>query len=194
MLLPEIWGGLLVGGRSRRMGTAKQNLVRAGSTFAERIVAALTPCTQGVVVLGMGAVPSGLATRTRLADDARASGPLAGLLAALAWRPEVAWLLVGCDQPLISVEAVAWLVAQRSRDHVAVLPRLAGDRVEPLLAIYEPAALPLLLALAASGRHSLQPLAASASVVSPQPPTHLRECWSNVNTPAELRNLDPAGG
>jgi molybdopterin-guanine dinucleotide biosynthesis protein A len=57
----EIWGGVLVGGASRRMGEPKQFLRFRGVTLVERAVAALTAHMAGVALLGDGAVPEALA-------------------------------------------------------------------------------------------------------------------------------------
>lgn len=189
MARPEVWGGILVGGRSRRMGTAKQNLILDGQTFAERIAAALAPHTAGIALLGDGEVAAALTSLPRAPDAVGVAGPLAGLLGAFAWRPRAAWLIAACDLPLVSTDAIAWLLAQRRDDLAAILPRLVGDRVEPLFALYEPGALPLLVALAASGRGSLQPLAGQLGVATPAPPLALARAWRNVNIVEELLDL-----
>jgi molybdopterin-guanine dinucleotide biosynthesis protein A len=72
---------------------------------------------------------------------------------------------------------------------VAVLPRLGESRVEPLLAVYEPGALPLLEALAQSGGRSLQGLAHALGVATPEPPAAIADAWSNVNDEDDLRSL-----
>lgn len=186
---PPVWGGILVGGHSRRMGAPKQNLSLGGQTFAERIAAALVPHSAGFALLGDGDVAPALAEVHRVRDAEEAAGPLAALLGAFAWRADVAWLVAACDLPLISTEAVAWLLDQRREGTVAILPRLAADHVEPLFALYEPAARPLLLALAEKGAGSLQPLAQAPGVATPSPPERIQESWRNVNTFDELREL-----
>ena len=184
-------GGILVGGGSRRMGTAKALLLLDGESFFDRVTRALAPIVERVVVLGQGALPPGAERLVRL-DDVAAPGPLGGLLAAFAFAPDAAWIVVACDQPLLTVEALRWLAAQRSARHWAVLPRTRPDRVEPLAALYEPAAVPYLRQLAASGRFSLQPLAEMPGVLTPAPPVAIARCWSNVNTPDELAGLGPS--
>jgi len=183
-----LYGGILVGGASRRMGTPKPLLVLDGVTFFERVARALAPVVERTVVLGRGALPSGAATLDRL-DDVAVPGPLGGLLAALAFAPQAAWIVAPCDLPLLTIEAFRWLVAQRSARHWAVLPRLVDGRVEPLAALYEPGAGEHLRALAASGRYALQPLAELPNVLTSTPPPELAPCWSNVNTPEELARV-----
>ncbi len=50
--LPPLVGGILVGGASRRMGSAKSLLEWHGETFVERIATALTTVVPEVVLLG----------------------------------------------------------------------------------------------------------------------------------------------
>ena len=65
------------------------------------------------------------------------------------------------------------------------MPRVDG-RAQPLLAVYEPQALPLLEALAVEGAGGPSRLAGAPKVFSPEPPEALRAAWRGVNTPAEL--------
>jgi molybdopterin-guanine dinucleotide biosynthesis protein A len=122
--LPPVYGGILIGGGSTRMGMPK-HLLRAGQrTFLELVVAALEPCVSQLVLLGAGELPDKCAQLTRLPDPPDIAGPLAGMLAAMRWNPDVAWLFAACDMPLVTPAAVAWLLEQRSPERVAVLPRL----------------------------------------------------------------------
>jgi len=106
------------------MGTPK-HLLRAGErTFLEHVVAALEPCVSRLVLLGSGEVPDQCRHLTRLPDPPGLAGPLAGMLAAMRWNRDVAWLIAACDLPLVTSDAIAWLLEQRAPVRVAVLPRL----------------------------------------------------------------------
>ncbi len=170
------------------MGTPKALLTLGGTTFFARARAALAGDVERIVVLGGGPVPAGHDDLPRRADVAVAQGPLAGMLAAFDFAPQVAWVFAPCDLPLVSAAAVRWLLGQRAAGHWAVLPRLRAPTVEPLFAVYEPAAAARLRALAA-GSGSLQPLARMSGVLTPTPPPELRAAWRNVNTGDELRAL-----
>jgi molybdopterin-guanine dinucleotide biosynthesis protein A len=184
----ELWGGILVGGASRRMGRPKALVEWRGRTLVEGVAEALEAACTGVAVVGGSEVASRLAHLPRLADSEETSGPLAGILSALSWRPRAAWVIAACDLPFVSTAALAWLARQRRADAAAVLPRLSPGRIEPLLAIYEPNSRPLLLDLARSGSPSLQRLAGHPAVVLPEPPPDLRAAWRNVNTPEEVES------
>ena len=76
-----------------------------------------------------------------------------------------------------------------------MLPRLTPQRVEPLLAVYEPESRALLEELTAAGIDSPHSLAGRPHVHCPSPPESLRCCWTNINTPEELRAVqEPSDG
>jgi len=188
--MPDLAVGLLVGGASRRMGSAKA-LVRLGdATLAERAAAAAAAVSRELFLLGDGPVPAALAHAPRLADRAGLRGPLAAALAALAARPDRAWLLLACDQGLASAAACRWLAGERAPERIAILPRRSDAGVEPLLAIYEPSARAALERIAAAGGGSLQALAAVGGVATPRPPAALRAAWTSIDDPATLAALE----
>jgi molybdopterin-guanine dinucleotide biosynthesis protein MobB len=180
-------GGLLVGGTSRRMGQAKALVEVGGSSLAERADAALAAVAGEVVLLGAGPVPTALAGRRRLPDAPGLVGPVAGLVAALRWAPEATWVVAACDLALVDDAATRWLVGQRRPGVWAVLPATAGG-VEPLLAVYEPQAGPLVADLAAAGIPP-RALCDHPKTLTPAPPDDLARAWTNVNTPADLASL-----
>jgi len=184
-----VLGGVLVGGAAERMGRPKQLLKHGGRTLLEGVAAALQPKVDRLVLLGDGPVPGCLGALDRLADVDDVQGPLAGMLAAQRWAPRATWVVAACDLPLISVEAVEWLLGQRAPGRWAVVPRVNGGRLEPLLAVYEPQARVLLERLAARGMSAPRHIAEDRSVVCPEPPPRLTRAWLNVNTPEELTEL-----
>jgi molybdopterin-guanine dinucleotide biosynthesis protein A len=186
--LTPISGVVLVGGGSVRMGKPKQLLLRHEVTLGDLAVNSLAAHLDEVVLAGSGPVPEALLERTMLDDVQAAKGPLAGILAAMRYRPERAWLVAACDMPSISAEAVAWLLEQRRAEAWAVLPRVASQLVEPLLAVYEPSILPLLEERAAAGWWGFQPLRAFDRVLCPEIPPGLAKDWVNVNTPEQIQD------
>jgi molybdopterin-guanine dinucleotide biosynthesis protein MobB len=181
----RVLGGILVGGRSRRMGRPKQMIEIDGTPMVERVAAALRPFVDDLVLLGEGPVPRGLAAVTRLPDVVDGEGPLAGMLAAMRWAPDAAWIFASCDLPCADVRAVEWLMARRRIGRWAVLPRL-DSRVEPLLAVYEPWMRGCLEELRDAGESAPRHLGRHEKVATPRPPDRLRHGWLSVNTPAEL--------
>lgn len=184
-----LYGAVLIGGRSRRMGRPKSTLVFDGRSFAARIAEELASVVDECFFVGQGELAGDVPSLPRLADVPGVDGPLGGLLGALRHRPDNGWLIAACDLPLLSAEAARWLAGMRAADRLALLPRLGPARVEPLFALYEARARTILEELAASGERSLQGLAHAAGVFTPTPPTELQAAWRNINTEDELRGL-----
>ncbi|WP_456384805.1 molybdopterin-guanine dinucleotide biosynthesis protein B [Desulfolithobacter sp.] len=187
---PQVWGCVLIGGRSTRMGRPKHLIESDGTTWVERTVRLLEQCVDQVVISGRGDLPDSLAHLPRVPDAPGLAGPLAGILSVLRWQPAVSWLVTACDQPGIRAGALRWLLDQRSPGIRAVLPDLEQDgRVEPLLALYDFRCRPLLEELALVGSPRISRLAGTPGIVTPAPPPDLHSCWRNVNTPDELKDL-----
>jgi molybdopterin-guanine dinucleotide biosynthesis protein A len=189
--LPPLLGGILVGGQSRRMGRDKALLEWQGETFVARIAETLGSVVPAVFRLGAATgLPPSVAALPTLDDLPGVRGPLAGLLAAFAFRPDSAWLVLTCDQPRLTPATLRWLAGERRCERSAVLPRLVDSRIEPFPGIYEPGSRDALAALAAPGASgSLQPLAGMAGVGIVDLPEALRGELAGVNTPEELQVL-----
>lgn len=155
--LPGAWrmrplhAGLLVGGKSSRMGTPKQLLRFDHGTLGEIAAHALQAgiaqsgtAPPDLVALGAGVLPFSLQHLIQLADAPDLAGPLAGLLAAHRWSPRTAWVLVACDHPWVSPAEIQELIDQRSPGRWAVLARQPDGGPCPTLGLYEPQALALL--------------------------------------------------
>ncbi|MDR2550704.1 MAG: molybdenum cofactor guanylyltransferase [Desulfobulbus sp.] len=187
-----IWGCVLIGGKSSRMGRPKHLLQRGDRTWIERTVTLLRLCVDRVIIAGAGSLPPSLVGVPRVDDVFGLEGPLTGVLAAFRRYPDVSWLVAACDLPDLEEDALRWLLASRAPGVLAILPDLAGDgRVEPLLAYYDRQCRPLLETIASTGQRRMQWLRQMAGVITPQPPIALRPSWRNVNTPQELGQLAP---
>lgn len=173
------------------MGYPKHLLRHGSHTWLEEISAVLAEQTEQVVLAGGGTVPKELTHLPRVADVCGLAGPLAGILAAFRQFPDVSWLVVACDQPLLEGAALQWLLDQRRPGCMAVLPDVRGNgRVEPLLAYYNRQCRALLEAMAAAGRLCISLIKNDPGVLSPRPPLSLRTAWCNINTPEELTVLE----
>jgi molybdopterin-guanine dinucleotide biosynthesis protein MobB len=188
-----VWGCVLIGGQSSRMGHPKHLLQQGGRTWLERAVDKLQPKVEQVVLSGSGLLPESLKHLHRVPDAPGLAGPLAGILALMRWQPAVSWLVTACDLPDVQPESLDWLLAQRQVGMRALLPRLGQTQhVEPLLAWYDFRCRPLLENLAASGSLRLSRLTEAPGVCLREVPAHLHSSWRNVNSPEEL--LIPSQG
>ena len=183
-----VYGCVLVGGASRRMGRTKHLLTRAdgsGETWLHRTIHILQPYCQQVVLAGSAEIPEDLRRLPHLPDSPGVSGPLAGLLPAMRWAPRVGWLLTACDMPGLNTEAARWLLAGRSPGVWAVVPQHPwSGRVEPLLAWYDFRSRPLLESIAATDQNpGLCRVVRHPKVRSVPIPTAFADAWNDADTP-----------
>jgi molybdopterin-guanine dinucleotide biosynthesis protein MobB len=186
-----VWGCVLIGGRSTRMGRPKHLIREKDKTWLEHAVETLAPKVEQVVLSGAGDIPASLAALPRIPDAPGLAGPLAGILSVMRWQRTVSWLVMACDQPDVQPESLDWLLVQRQPGIRAVLPDLLGDgHLEPLLAWYDFRCRSQLETIAASGSLRLSRLADKTGIRHVQPPEHLHRSWRNVNTPDQITHKD----
>ena len=175
-----VFGCVLIGGKSRRMGCPKHLIQKNGKTWIQRTVELLEQTTSQVAIVGG---ESEMANCVHLADVPDLRGPMAGVLAAMRWAPHISWLVVACDLPLLSVPSLEWLLSTRAPGVWATLPRLQGPgrRIEPLLAHYDYRSRQLVEDLAIEGNLSLSHLGSHEKAITP--------ARQDVDTPAELEQV-----
>lgn len=139
--ITPIFGLVLVGGKSRRMGHDKALLTYTGNqTQLNRTTELLQQvCPKVFVSLrAEQAFPIPAGTEPIYDDRAEAKGPLCGILSAMALYPRAHWLVLACDLPYVKVSTLEKLI------HAFELeaPQLTAYRSshdglpEPLCAIY----------------------------------------------------------
>ncbi len=181
--------GLLIGGKSTRMGRSKALLRVGAESLIERSFSVLSRISSGVVLLGSGEVPGPLTPARRLPDIPGIDGPLAGMLSAFRWDPDSAWIISAVDMPLMSDLAWEWLLKQRKPGVWAVLPRIeAESAAETTGACYEPMIFEYIEELARQRVFKLQTIARHSRVATPQIPATIAASWKNVNTDAEWKD------
>jgi cyclic pyranopterin monophosphate synthase len=188
-------GLVLAGGKSRRMATDKAALNYAGETQLARVHRLLSAVVDEVYVsVQPDQVSDDIRRRYRQIVDRDADlGPAAGIAAALAARPERAFLVVAVDLPFLTESTLKDLIRQRDATGHATAYASAHDGLpEPLCAIWEPAAAAELAAALGRGercprkflgkaRTRLIPLAAPGAL-------------DNINTPDEYAEASRALG
>src|SRR5688572_9048807 len=90
-----------------------------------------------------------------LRDQFNIQGPMNGVLTALNKSPDRAWIIVAVDMPHISATTFHELISNRSNEKVATCFFNEAERFpEPLITLWEPKALPLLMKFWRAGRVS----------------------------------------
>jgi len=186
-------GVILAGGRSRRMGENKAEMMLRGEPLLTRVAHRLSSVVDDLLVIGPQSLAS-LAPHARVVEDALpAMGPLGGLYTALIATTSAHIFLVACDMPFIRPGLVrAMLAFAETRCDAEVVALEANGRVQPLHAVYARGCLPAVERLLQASDHSLHSLLAQLAVVAIDAETVRREdpdglSAFNVNTPEDWR-------
>ncbi|MDD2770078.1 MAG: molybdenum cofactor guanylyltransferase [Methylococcus sp.] len=194
MIYPStnISGCVLAGGRGRRMGGMDKGLIEfRGRPLVAYALDALREIAAPVAI-------SANRNREVYADfgcpvivDAYGDfdGPLAGLLAAMAWAETEFVLTLPCDMPLVSGAMLARLVEAQKHAGCNIAVAHDGARLQPLILLVRRSLLPDLEAYLKAGerkvefwlaRHRMQRIDYSDAA----------DIFANVNSPEELRVLE----
>lgn len=192
----KIYGLLLVGGESRRMGRDKALLKYANEqTQLERSAALLkTVCSQVFISLRAEqnfALPAG--TQAIRDNTPEIKGPLCGIITAQSAHPEAHWLVLACDLPnLIQPTLEKLITAFRQQLPALTAYRSSHDQLpEPLCALYPAGIDQELLALSQEiGKSCPRKLLIikQARLIDQDDPHSL----DNINTAAEFQALTQA--
>ncbi len=186
MIMNDIHGLVLAGGRSSRMGRDKAALEYDGRPQTIRAFELLRPYCVAVYLSNRRAQAEapGHAGLPQIHDTAENLGPLGGILAAFDFKPEAAWLVVACDLPFLDANTLAALIRARDRNRIATAFKSAHDSLpEPLCALYEPECVPVIRRLLAEGIRCPRKIMLRSNVrlLDPVNPVAL----DNINFPAE---------
>ena len=186
-----IYGLVLAGGESRRMQTDKAVMKINGETQLDRTYKLVSQfCAQ--VFVSVRSDQAGEANRTeypQIIDVLRDIGPAAGIVAALDEHPDVAWLVVACDLPLLDEKTLEHLVLNRNPQRVATAYRSSYDDLpEPLCAIYEPGARTVIREFIGEGLNCPRKMLIDSAIELLQQPNP--GALENVNTPDDVRRIN----
>lgn len=184
--VPRVLGLVLAGGRSSRMKRDKATLQYAGRTQLERAAELLAPFVDEVFVsvrADQADDPARSGYR-RIVDGRRGAGPIAGIMAAQAGRPDAAWLVLACDLPFLDGPTLEHLLRHRDPARIATAFRSTHDGLpEPLCAVYEPASAAAIEAFVAGGRDCPRKFLINSDTRLLEQPNP--RALDNINTPEE---------
>lgn len=182
-----LYGLVLAGGKSTRMGRDKGSIQYHGVSqrvFASRLLSEC--CDAAFVSCRQDQVPTLEPELQPLVDTFENLGPTGGILTALHFKPDVAWLVVACDLPFLSLKSLRALIDARDRAKVATAYQNPDDHLpEPLIAIYEPRSREGLLEAVRNGQNCPRKflLQSDCKFILPETP----DIIANINTPDEHR-------
>ena len=141
--IAKLYGLVLSGGESTRMGTDKGLIEYHGVPQREYLYNLLSQvCENTFISLREEQEDELPAAMKTIVDLNEFKGPYNGLLSAHKKYPDVAWLVLACDLPLMDLDALKELISQRDSAKEATAFALKENPLpEPLCAIWEPQAL-----------------------------------------------------
>ena len=151
----KIFGLILAGGHSRRMGQDKALLEFNGKPQVEYINDLLEKYCSKVFL----SKRNDQKTYKNLpcindAEEFSNHGPIGGILSAMKEYPDVSWLVIACDLPFITEETVQTLLLRQDPQKIATAFISTQDKLpEPLCAIWEGHAYGSILELFKEGIH-----------------------------------------
>ena len=200
MVIQEISGVVLAGGKSKRMGTDKRYLSVHGKPLLDRVLSVLLDVFPEVLlVLAEHDVP-GQDERVRIVTDlVPGCATVGGLYTGLSYSRHSRVFVVACDMPFIN-PAVIELFSQKGEAADMVLAQLVNG-LQPLHGMYAKACLPFLKEMIEARELRLQNIADKQGLTVHRIPEseiksldpHLLS-FVNLNSPAdvELANaIDP---
>ncbi len=139
----KIYGLVLSGGKSTRMGTDKGLIAYHGEPQRDYLYKLLDEvCDKTFMSIREEQQGEFAAEVNTIVDENEFRGPYNGLLSAHKKYPEVAWLVLACDLPLLDKNGLKELITQRNAERLATAYALKENPLpEPLCAIWEPQAL-----------------------------------------------------
>ncbi|MCL1664928.1 NTP transferase domain-containing protein [Elizabethkingia ursingii] len=183
--LPLLNGLVLAGGKSVRMGAAKDQLNWHGKEqryFAADLLAPF--CEEVFISCRQDQLDDFDTGYNALTDTFLNMGPFGGILSALRSQRDKAWLVVACDLPLLDKESLKLLIESRNPEKVATTYESPFDGLpEPLISIWEPKSYPLLLHFLGIGNTCPRKVLINSDtlILKSQNPDALM----NVNTPED---------
>ncbi|SDE59177.1 molybdopterin-guanine dinucleotide biosynthesis protein A [Pricia antarctica] len=137
---PKIYGLVLAGGKSSRMGKDKGMIPYHGMPQREYLYHLLSRvCEETFVSIRPDQKSDFPEDMQSIVDDNTFKGPYNGMLSAHNTFPEVAWLVLACDLPLLDLASLQELIAARDPNVMATTFAQKEDPLpEPLCAIWEP--------------------------------------------------------
>ena len=133
-----LYGLVLAGGRSRRMGRDKALLDHEGVSQLEFAFSLLQRVTDQSYVSVRAEQGDGERGRyPQIVDRYADMGPVAGILSAMEAHADADWLVIACDLPNLDEATLRYLVDNVSGEHPFTAFRSSHDDLpEPLCAVY----------------------------------------------------------
>lgn len=186
-----IIGGVLSGGMSSRMGRPKDKIALwDGRSMLQHVLDTLLKVCNEVIVAGPE-IPVDFEGSERvhfLKDNFAGQGPLGGVEAILSSGIGSAYLIVGCDQPLLKEELLKALLPD-DPEMPCFFDMTENGILQPFPGYYPVSWLADIRDSLRRNRRSLKALIADSDVVLKPIDSELSKCLRSINTPDDLNSI-----
>ena len=186
---PPLYGLVLAGGRSVRMGQDKGLMDYHGKPQREHAADLLNAfCEKTFLSCRPDQVASLDSSYAALPDTFEGLGPFGAILSAFREHPDVAWVVIACDLPLLDAPTLQQLAQERRTSQIATAFISPNDGMpEPLIAIWEPKSYAVLLQFLAQGYSCPRKVLLNSEVHLIEPAQ--AQALTNVNSRAEVEQV-----
>ena len=185
----NIFGLVLVGGKSKRMQTEKATLNYHGKEqfiHCFELLSLSTLCEKTFVSCRKEQAETKGLPQIYDLDEFTNIGPLGGILSAMKTYPQAAWLVLACDLPFVSQPTLTHLIENRDAKKIATAYKSVHNSLpEPLCAIYEPHAQGYLLDFLKEGIKCPRKILIKSDVALLEQNDNL--ALENINSPEEYK-------
>jgi molybdenum cofactor guanylyltransferase len=183
---------ILAGGQSSRYGKPKMFEQYKGIPFYRHSVNALTGSgIESVYIITNEQLSMDFdqTDATLLIEKEIHNGPLAALTFAMDSIKETDWYIVlAADIPFITPELVQLLIDHTSDPTIDAIVPVAGEKEQPLIAMYHRRCLPIAIELLKNSRKSMRPLLQKGNVKYIQFPDNQVE-FTNINYESDWKKM-----
>ncbi len=185
---PEVYGLVLAGGKSLRMGRDKGLIEYFGKPHRDHLFELLSGIIDHVYYSVRPDQKDGLKGRPLIEDTITGLGPFGALISAFRTYPNHAWLVLATDLPLVNEQMIDQLIKGRNPSKIATaFYNPETDFPEPLIAIWEPKAFPVLLDFLGLGYSCPRKVLINSDIELLQ--TKEPEKLKNVNDPESYKTI-----
>ncbi len=188
MKAEKITGVILAGGKNSRMGTDKGLLMVDGKKIIERIIAALKPVVDEIIIVSNGNNYNNTGYKV-YRDIIKECGPMGGIHTALSFSNTEKNLVVSCDMPFLNTETLKFIAENSNICEIAIPEH--NKITEPLCAVYSSVCRNKFSQLIARGEWKLRDSLKYFNVktILFENKSGIEKIFSNINTKEEYKNL-----
>lgn len=183
---PNIYGLVLTGGKSSRMGIDKRSINYHGKAQQTQLANLLNEPCEEVYISTNKSQSNDFDDYPTIQDSFIGMGPMGAILSAMQQNPNVAWLVLACDYPLMDSATLEHLIKNRNTKAVATAYKSleVHQFPEPLVTIYEPKSYMALLQFLGLGYSCPRKMLINSRVHLLEPTSKM--AFQNANEPQQM--------